>query len=118
MDKSQIMETTKRNMIELGIYKPEFDMTIEVYCGLVYQYKQLERQFEDNAFSVEEETGYSKGTKKSPLVASMENLRKDILSYSNALGLTPSGLRKIREKQIAETKKQSDLDKALMSFGL
>ena len=114
-----IKNQTKNYMIALGIYKPEFDMTISIYASLVYQYKQLEKQFEENSFNVSEKTGYSENSKKSPLVGAMESLRKDILSYSNSLGLTPTALRKINDKLANESKKkQSDLDKALSSFGL
>ena len=114
-----LKEQIKKNMEILGTYKPEFDMTIDIYAGLLHQYKQLEKQFEENSFAVSERTGYSDNAKKSPLVGSMENLRKDILSYSNALGLTPSGLRKIKDKEATQTKRQmSDLEKALSSFAI
>jgi hypothetical protein len=46
----------------------------------------------------------------------MESLRKDILAYSNALGLTPAGLKKIKDQQ-PEQKKQSKLEMALNNFG-
>lgn len=114
-----IKEQVKKNMESLGVYKPEFDMAIGIYAGLIYQYKQLEKQFEEAAFSVAEKTGYSNNSKKSPLVASMESLRKDILSYSNSLGLTPTALKRINDQMESNNKKQmSELDKALNSFGL
>ena len=113
----KIIKQTTENMKALGLYKPEFDMTISIYSSLVYQYKQLEKQFEENNFDVTEQTRTA-NTKKSPLVASMESLRKDILSYSNSLGLTPTALRRINDQMESTTKKQSDLDKALSNFGV
>lgn len=104
-------------MQQLGIYKPEFDLTINIYAGLIDQYKQLEKDFKKSKFSVVENTGYSDNKKKNPLVGSMESLRKDILAYSNALGLTPSGLKKIKEKAGDENKKLSKLEMALNNFG-
>ena len=78
---SEIVE----NMKALGIYQPEFVTTISIYCGLVDQYQALEKEFKKSKFTVVEKTGYSDNNKKNPLVGSMESLRKDILSYSNAL---------------------------------
>jgi P27 family predicted phage terminase small subunit len=108
---------TVENLQSLGIYKPEFEMTIKIYCGLVDQYTQLEKEFKKSKFKVVEKTGYSDNTKKSPIVATLESLRKDILQYSNALGLTPSGLRKIKDSVKDDSKKQSKLEMALNKFG-
>lgn len=107
----------KENMKALGVYKPEFDMTIEIYSGLIDQYQALEREFKKSKFTVIEKTGYSDNSKKSPMVATLENLRKDILQYSNALGLTPSGLKKINDELNTKKKKLSKLEMALNNFG-
>lgn len=111
-------EKTIENMKTLGIYKPEFDATIFIYAGLIDQYTNLEREFKKSKFTVVEKTGYSDNTKKSPMVATLENLRKDILSYSTALGLTPAGLKKINdEMKKKDTAPASKLEKALEAFG-
>jgi len=107
---------TKENMIALGIYQPEFDTAISIYCGLVEQYQALEKEFKKSKFTVVENTGYSENKKRAPIVATLESLRKDILNYSNHLGLTPAGYKKIKDEQ-KETKKQSKLEMALSSFG-
>ena len=108
---------TKKNMKALGTYKPEFDTTISIYAGLVEQYQMLEMQFKESNFKVEEKTG-ADNSKRSPIVATLENLRKDILTYSNNLGLTPAGLRKISdETQVKKKAPQSKLEMALSSFG-
>lgn len=109
---SEIVE----NMKALGIYQPEFFTTIKIYCGLVDQYQALEKEFKKSKFTVLEKTGYSDNNKKNPLVGSMESLRKDILAYSNALGLTPAGLRKLKSMQ-PEQKQRSKLEMALNGFG-
>jgi phage terminase small subunit len=108
---------TKENMKQLGVYKPEFDLTISIYAGLIEQYQALEKEFKKSKFTVIEKTGYSDNSKKSPMVATLENLRKDILSYSNALGLTPAGLKKINDEMKVEKKKVSKLEMALSNFG-
>jgi P27 family predicted phage terminase small subunit len=104
-------------MKNLDIYKPEFDSIISIYTSLIDQYQQLERDFKKSKFSVVENTGYSDNKKKNPLVGSLESLRKDILAYSNALGLTPAGLKKINDDANKKKTKQSKLEQALNSFG-
>ena len=106
----------KEHMQNLGIYKPEFDISIKIYCGLVDQYEQLEKQFKKSKFTVVEETGYADNKKKHPLIGSMESLRKDILTYATALGLTPQGLKKLT-KDDKPQQKQSKLEMALNNFG-
>jgi P27 family predicted phage terminase small subunit len=108
---------TIENMKKLGVYKEEFDTTIQIYCSLIDQYTALEKEFKKTKFTVIEKTGYSDNTKKNPLVGSLESLRKDILAYSNALGLTPAGLKKINDNMKPEKKKQSKLEMALNNFG-
>jgi len=107
---------TKENLRSLGIYEPEFDVMISIYCSLIEQYKAIEKDFKKSKFEVMEKTGYSDNRKKNPMVGSMEALRKDILSYANALGLTPSGLRKIKAN-MKEKPTLSKLESALNNFG-
>lgn len=107
----------KQNMISLGIYKPEFEITINIYSGLIDQYTVLEKEFKKSKFTVVEKTGYSDNAKKAPIVATLESLRKDILQYANALGLTPSGLKKINDDLNKDKKKVSKLEMALNNFG-
>ena len=114
----KIENQTRENMISLGIYRPEFDTTIQIYSGLVEQYQALEKDFKKTKFSVVEKTGYSENKKRAPIVATLESLRKDILQYSNVLGLTPTGLKKIKEAlKTTDNKKQSKLEMALNNFG-
>lgn len=114
---NKMEEKTKENMIALGVYKPEFDNAISIYSGLIEQYQAIEKEFKKSKFTVIEKTGYSDNSKKSPLVATLESLRKDILAYSHALGLTPSGLKKINDEMKVEKKKVSKLESALINFG-
>lgn len=115
MNKLEIKVT--ENMKALGIYQPEFDITISIYCGLVEQYDQLQKDFKKAKFTVVENTGYSDNKKKNPIVLSMESLRKDILTYATALGLTPQGLKKLTKDIKEEKKIVSKLEMALNNFG-
>lgn len=108
---------TKKSVVEamqaMNTYKPEFEPIIEIYVGLNNQYKKLQSQFKKTKYKVEENTGYSDNSKKSPLVATMENLRKDILKYANELGLTPAGLKRLNEKSKSKSAGGNFLDSLL-----
>lgn len=73
-------------MKELGTYKTQYNQVIEVYADMLYQYNILSKKFEEEDFEVVIKTERS-GGKKTPILASMENLRKDIGAYSDRLML-------------------------------
>lgn len=89
-------------MKHLGTYRPEFEMAIGMLAQLQRQYDMLAERFEREGmpFEVETETG----SKKAPIVTTMESLRKDMLAYMGAMGLTPAGARRLD----AERPKQED----------
>lgn len=97
-------------MKSLGIYKPEFDSMIGVYAQLMTQRDKLETQYKKSGYQYQVPT--STGVKKAPIVTTLETLRKDILAYAEALGLTPRGLVKFNDKAF-EKKAESALSKAL-----
>ncbi len=121
------MATSKKSVVEnmkkLGVYRPEFDLTIDIYVGLIKQYNSLQKAFNSalkNGEKIEEivtEMTADGGCKKSPIVATLENLRKDILTYSVQLGLTPAGLKRINDKGMKGKGKTSKLEKVLMDLG-
>jgi P27 family predicted phage terminase small subunit len=84
-----------QKMEQLGIYKPEFYDAVERYAKLKKEYKTVYKKYEKSGFVCEVQT--SQGTKKAPIVATLESLRKDILSAEDALGLNPRGLLKLNE---------------------
>lgn len=90
-------------MEALGTYKVEFDPAIERYVALSKEYRKLYSEHQKNEFCCEVET--ASGVKKSPAVATLEALRRDILSLEDALGLTPRGLLKLNEKAFEKAKK-------------
>jgi len=105
-----IKNQTRDQMKALGIYKPEFEPIIEVYSQLREQYKILTERFIKSDYKFDEYT--NTGTKKAPIVTTLETLRKDILSYATQLGLTPQGILKADDKAFTK-KKQSALEAAL-----
>lgn len=100
-------------MIILNVYKPEFEPIILIYCQLREQYDVLTKEFIGKKYEYSEHT--ESGSKKAPIVTTLESLRKDILSYSTQLGLTPSGLLKLDDRAFKH-KKKSGLSEALKSM--
>lgn len=91
-------------MKSLGIHKSQYNRTIDIYSELVYQYLKLNDEFESEGYQYESYTAAG-GAKKSPIVATLEVLRKDILAYSDRLCLNPKSL----ETVTAEKKEKSTL---------
>lgn len=75
-------------MRKLGTHKPEYNRLIDIYSGLVHQYLLALDEFERGGYKYEVFTAAG-GTKKSGIVSTLENLRKDILQYSDRLLLNP-----------------------------
>ena len=84
--KDTIKRRTISYMKELNTYKKQYNQLIEVYSDLLLQYYILTKQFEDSGYQVMIQTEKSDG-KKSPILATLENLRKDIGTYSDRLML-------------------------------
>lgn len=76
----------KNNMKKLGIYKAEFDDIILIYANLLMMHDQLLNEFFEGGSVVETET-MAGNLKKNPILSSLENIRKDIITYSDRLGL-------------------------------
>lgn len=94
ISQNTIKKTVIRDMKSLGVYRPEYDRLIDIYAGLIHQYQRALKDFEESGCKYETETGTG-GTKKSAIVATLENLRKDILAYSDRLCLNPKALENV-----------------------
>lgn len=106
--KSKVIKQLK----SLGTYKKEFDDLIDIYSGLLDQYKRFEEQFVLSGYMIEEEYTNKAGAtnmRKVPLYGAMESLRKDLASYSDRLGLNPKSMESIT----AEKNETSKLEKVL-----
>lgn len=104
----KIINQVRDQMKSLGVYKPEFEPIIEVYCQLHEQYRVLTERFIKSGYDIKEFT--ATGTKKAPIVTTLEALRKDILAYATQLGLTPQGLLKADEDAFRQKKKSKLLE--------
>ena len=107
-----IKRKTIRDMKELGVHKPQFNRLIDIYAGLIHQYLIALKEFEASGYVYEVETAAG-GSKKSPIVATLETLRKDILQYSDRLCLNPKSL----ETVTTESANKSKLASVLSELG-
>lgn len=98
----------KKKMQELGTYRKEFDQAIVILVQLQKQYDTLTEIFEKSGYAYEVST--EQGSKKAPIVTTLESLRKDILSYMNALGLTPIGLKNLKTTADPPKPKEEETD--------
>ncbi|PFW04132.1 terminase [Bacillus thuringiensis] len=110
-----IKEKVIEDMKGLGTYKPEYDAIISIYSDLLAQYYDANQKFKESNYQYETMTAAG-GTKKSAIVATLENLRKDILAYSDRLCLNPKSVESVTTEG-GTKKKKSALGEALSSLG-
>ena len=106
--KETIKKKTIADMKSLGVFKAEYEPIITIYCELREQYEKLTKEFVASGYAYSVDTG-SGGEKKSPIVATLESLRKDILQYSDRLCLNP----KANQEKEKDQPKESALGRAL-----
>jgi phage terminase small subunit len=111
--KESIKKNTIADMQILGVYKAEYEPIIDIYCEMREQYELYTKQLKEKKYKCDEYTAAG-GTKKSALVSTIETLRKDILLYSDKLGLNPKAM--LKDGPGNGKKKQSKLGAALSSL--
>src|SRR5690606_36155380 len=89
--KETVKRATIRDMKTLGVHKPEYNRLVDIYAGLVHDYLTALDEWEREGRQYATETAAG-GTKKNAIVSTLENLRKDILQYSDRLCLNPKSL--------------------------
>lgn len=94
------MASFKKLMQEAGTYRKEYDTALKNLTRMQKQYDVLEKRFAEEGYPYYEHT--EQGTKKAPIVTTLEALRRDILSYMNALGFTPQGMKRMAAQPIRE----------------
>lgn len=103
-----IRKKTIKDMKKLLIYKQEYDPIIDIYSELREQYYILSQKFKDSDYNYKVDTAQG-GAKKAPIVATLESLRKDIITYSDRLCLNPKAIDTVKIK----VPKKSALSEAL-----
>lgn len=101
------MANFKKLMQKAGTYREEYDTALKNLTRMQRQYDALEKKFAEDGYPFEVET--EQGTKKAPIVTTLEALRRDILAYMNALGFTPLGMKRM-EAASSQPGKKEDKD--------
>lgn len=113
-DGQEFYEKTIEQMKELGVYRPEYNHIISIYAELCEQYQILVDRFEKSKYKIQTKSAQG-GMKKAPIVATLESLRKDILTYSDRLCLNPKSFDALG---LREQPKMSKLDAALEKLAI
>lgn len=87
----------KAQLQELGIYKPAFDPEIKTLSDLERDLSRAKKAWSATV----PKGGKAKPSLLDPHYAVISNLRREILTHREALGLTPKALRKLRGEPAA-----------------
>lgn len=99
-----IQKKVIENMKQMGTYRKEYRDAINIYADMMHDYMLARRDFEESGRVYETQTAAG-NPKKSGIVDTIEKLRRDLLQYSDRLGLNPKSLETIT----AESGKKSVL---------
>lgn len=105
--KKQLKNQIVKQMEHLGVYKDDYDHTIEIYVGMLAQYQQFERLFEEANYQITEEHTNKAGAtndRKTPIYSAMESLRRDLATYSNILCINPKAFNQIKKPDVPKRK--------------
>ena len=124
IEEGSVYEKMKDEIVKcmegVGTYDDSFLISISILDKLMGDYEMARKEWEeDGCRMVIEYTNKNNQTNtvKNPLYQSMEKLRMDILSYLKELGLTPSGLKKLRQSSFAEDEKKiSNVDEVILKL--
>lgn len=102
----------KNQLVELGVYQPAFDAEIHTLCMMERELRREQKEWREAKTALDtirSAASESNNSKKNDLAslhkavnshyALILQLRRDILSHRDALGLTPKGLQRLRGKE-------------------
>ncbi|MFJ7736407.1 P27 family phage terminase small subunit [Lysinibacillus sp. NPDC097287] len=113
--KKQLRETVIENMKHLGVYREDFEHTIDVYVDMLVQYKMFEQQFADSGYKLTDSHTNKAGAtneRKAPIYMAMEALRKDLAKYSDLLCLNPRAYERVKKPEVPVRKKEEEKPKS------
>ena len=101
----------KQQLVDLGVYDPAFDPEIHQLCILE---RELSRSLK--AWKATAQKGKAP-LATDPMYAVISKQRRDILAHRNALGLTPTALKRIRSRQTQHSEEVSTAGTGNAAFG-
>ena len=113
-DEKAYKRDINRMMKQAGTYNKSFEITINTFAKLLYDYQETLAMFEKTGGNVVISHTNKNGSTnivKNPLYQSIEKMRADIITYARELGLTPAGLKKLNQE--LQEEKESPLDSIL-----
>ena len=100
MEKKKWVEQIKADCEKIGAYKPSFDSTIETLAQILEQRDQVHQQYVNGGCNptiiVTTDRSAKENIHKNPLINMELDLNRVALNYWESLGLTPSGLKKLK----------------------
>ena len=113
--KEKTHETVVENMKHLGVYREDFEHTIDIYVDMLVQYKMFEQQFAESGYKLTESHTNKVGAtndRKAPIYMAMEALRKDLAKYSDLLCLNPRAYERVKKPEVPVRKKEEEKPKS------
>lgn len=107
MTKNRWKRKIKKACTEAETYKPFFDSAIDALAGILEQRDVARTQIEVGEEPIVIETTTAQGNTnyvKNPVYVMLNDLEKTALAYWKELGLTPAGLKKLREESFTQKK--------------
>ncbi len=95
--RGKIVREVRKNLEAKGLYSVEYEPAIARYADMQLEYDHLTALYVSDDYPYEVET--QTGTKKAPIVTTLESLRQMMLAYENALGLTPRADKRLTEER-------------------
>lgn len=120
MNKSEWVKKITDNCVDVGTYKPAFDPVIDTLAGILEQRDDAQAEYDEMGRQVVVEhtnQGGNTNTVKNPVLTLINDMNRDALAYWRDLGLTPAGLKRINDAEMAGKKKISPLAQALKELG-
>lgn len=101
----EIRKSVVQDMTSLGVYKDEYNTMIDTYSDTIFQYRIAYARWEYEQFPMIDEISGS----KHPYVNQVENLRKEIATYSDKLMLNPKSHMGTQPTQESKKSKLADM---------
>lgn len=113
MNRGEWEKRIKKMAKDAGTYRPCFDEAIRTLAGMLENRDIAEEEYKrlgSKPVIKYTNKGGSTNPTKNPLLVVVDDLNKTALSYWRDLGLTPAGLKKLKEDALKDTVKKSFSD--------
>ena len=112
----KIEQRVVKAMTELTVYRDEFLPVIHRYASVQWEYNSVYRQWIEDGCIVTCERKSSNGVVSEGLdlrYKAMKSLREELTLLESQLGLTPNGIKKIKDEQLKKQKEESRFERGL-----